>query len=83
VISHKKPVKRKFRTYVNILVNVFIVVTYLISLMMELKRVRENTYVFGESSLFLFAFFGLVTTILLCYAVLQIRGIISRFPHLK
>ena len=50
---------------------------------MELKRVREGTYVFGESSTFLFCFFGLVTTVLLCYAVIKIRGIIARFPYLK
>jgi len=65
------------------LVNIIIVVTYLISLMMELKRVRNSTYVFGESSTFLFCFFGLVTTILLCYAVIRIKNIIARFPHLK
>jgi len=50
---------------------------------MELRRVRLGTYLFGESSTFLFCFFGLVTTILLCYAVLRIRGIIARFPALK
>lgn len=83
VISYKKPVKRKLRSYINIGFIVFIVAAYLVSLVMELIKEHNGTYVFGESSTFLFAFFGLVTTILLCYAVLRIRGIIARFPHLK
>lgn len=62
---------------------IFIVAAYILSLIAELTRVRNKTYVFGESSTFLFAFFGLVTTILLCYAVIRIRGIIAKFPYLK
>ena len=83
LISHRKPIKRKLRSYINVGFIVFIVVAYVASLIMELTRLRKGTYVFGESSTFLFAFFGLVTTILLCYAVLRIRGIIAKFPHLK
>jgi hypothetical protein len=83
IITHKKPIKRKLRNYINIGFIVFIVIAYLVSLIMELTKLRQGTYVFGESSTFLFAFFGLVTTILLCYAVIRIRGIIARFPHLR
>jgi len=83
IISYSKPKKRWLRNYFNIFFIFLIIVTYLISLLMELKRVREGTYVFGESSTFLFCFFGLVTTVLLCYAVIKIRGIIARFPYLK
>jgi len=82
MISHRKPIKKKLRSHINVGFIVFIVVAYLTSLIMELHRLRMGTYVFGESSTFLFAFFGLVTTILLCYAVLRIRGIIARFPSL-
>ena len=83
VILNRKPQKKKLRLYIYVGFIVFIVAAYLTSLIMELNRLRKGTYVFGESSTFLFAFFGLVTTILLCYAVLRIRGIIARFPSLQ
>ena len=83
LISHKKPIRRKLRAYIYVGFVIFIVVAYLVSLVMELTKLRNGTFVFGESSTFMFAFFGLVTTILLLYAVLKIRGIIARFPHLK
>lgn len=83
VITHKKAVKRKCRNYINAGMFALIIISYLVSLAMELKRYKKGTFVYGESSTVLFVFYGLITTIILCYAVLKIRGIIARFPHLQ
>lgn len=83
IVRYSKPLKKKWRIYINYGFIASVVVAYVISLIAELIKVQKGTYLFGESSTILFVFFGLVTTILLCYAVLRIRSIIESYPHLK
>ena len=64
------------------LVIIAIIVTYIISLAMEILKLRNGTYQFGDSSTVLFVLWGLVTVIVLFAAIFKIKGVINLHPHL-
>lgn len=82
IVRYSKPLKKKWRIFINYGFIASVIIAYAISLVAELLKVKNGTYLFGESSTILFVVFGIVTTVLLCYAVLRIRRIIVRYPHL-
>lgn len=60
-----------------------IILSYIISLAMELLKLKNGTYKFGDSSTILFVFWGLATVILLFVAIFKIKSVIILHPHLK
>lgn len=59
-----------------------VIFSYIISLAFELKKLKNGTYKFGDSSTILFVFWGLVTVVLLFVAIFKIKGVINLYPHL-
>jgi len=72
---------RKFEIY-KWSVNILVIISYIVSLAMELKKLNNGTYTFGNSSTIIFVVWGLVTVVLLFVAIFKIKGVINLYPHL-
>jgi len=55
----------------------------MISLAMSLIKVYDGTYKLGDSSLFVYDVWGLITLIVLFSAIFKIKGAIKLHPHLS
>ena len=75
-----KKMRTKLLQIVDYIIIFLIIASYIVSLTLEILKLDNNTYMFGNTSQFLYVFWSFLTTVILVYAIFIIKRVISNFP---